>query len=230
MVMRRFRKGRRRVRPRRARRATTALPVRTMTVSRPLRVRNSYYFSRYGYYAFSNFTTDAAGQIFGAIMAQGFTSVFWNPTIGQVNLEGSSEFSALFDQYKLHSYTVEFIPRWDSKDLEAGTNYLPSLYYYFDTDDNNPPANAGEVMQRPHVRRVTFNKPIVIKCKSPTVASNIYQSALTVGYGGRRSPWIDINSSAVPHYGIKFFIQGRASTTYALDFRFRFNMSFKNPR
>ena len=40
----------------------------------------------------------------------------------------------------------------------------------------------------------------------PYAATTFYQGALATGYGTKYAPWLDINSSGIQHYGLKFGI------------------------
>lgn len=230
MAVKRFRKyGKKR---RGLRRRTTR---RVNRVYRTLRPRNHHFFTRYGFSKSITLGMDANGQRFGSVYSMGFQSLYWNPTGGQIDMANYSEFSALFDQYKVHSYTFEIIPRFDNANILLSTantvaDFLPTIYWFFDTDDATVPSDSTEVMQRPHLRRALLKKPISITVKYPCVAASMYNTAITTGYSSKRSPWIDINSPAVPHYGLKLFIQGRANTEYVVDVRCKWRVSFKNPR
>lgn len=207
---------------------------RVNRIYRPVRARNLHYFSRYSYTQapLSSFTTNANGQKFGVVYAQGLEAI--QTTIGGLVSMTYSDFTNLFDVYKLLSFTVEFHPRFTGRDVAYGAGSvpdIPTIYYVYDIDDSNTPGSADEIMQHQRVYTRRLDRPVRITCKSPCVASTIYGSVAS-NYGPKRAPWIDMASSGTPHYGIKYMIQGVASRDYSsfFDIRVKWNFVCKNPR
>lgn len=225
MAVRRFRKyGKKR---RGLRRRTTR---RTGRVSRPLVSRNIHYFSRYGFYGQATMSLPAVtGQYFGVCFARGLTDIYADPVAGIV-MPSSSEFTTLFDQYKILSYTVEFHPRYNGTDFAyTPNNGIPTIYWIYDQDDVALLTQAA-LMEHQYVRSARLTKPIRITVKYPCVAAEVYQSAVTTGYQTRKAPWIDCNSSTVPHYGIKYMVQGQPNSSVIMDIRVKWRLALKNPR
>lgn len=177
--------------------------------------RNLYTFRRYGYQSGATVTLNAVGQWFGTAYLKGLTQVA-NGFVS-VNFPNYSEFTNLFDQYKIKNWFIEIVPRWDSQEMSSPA--LPTLYWYYDLDDSVTPADFDEIMQRANVHRAMINKPIRIYSKAPCVALETYRSAVTTAYSTRKSPWLDINYPDVPHYGIKFAVQGLPSSSFIVDVR-----------
>lgn len=214
------RSGRRRRNTRRANR-----------VYRSVRARNVHYFTRYAFYQapLTSMTTDANGQIAGVMFANGLTSIYTD--FATVSMPNTSEFTSLYDQYKILSYTIELRPRFDSGDFAASGEYLPTIYYVYDQDDNTV-LSMSQLMEHPKVRAVRLNKVAYLTVKYPCVAQEIYNNGITSGYQVKRAGWIDCNSSGVRHWGIKYVMQGKAVTDYkaTFDIRVKWRLAFKNPR
>lgn len=228
MAVKRFRKyGKKR---RGLRRRTTR---RANRVYRSVRSRPNHYFSRFSFAPASDiaFSTNANGQYFGAIYAQGLEGISTPWTV--VSMPNVTEFTGLFDQFKLFSYTIELIPRFTDVTFSSPSagSYCPSIFWYFDTDDSTAPSTSSEVMQHQYVRTARLNKPVRITVKYPCVATTMYGS-LASNYGSKRSPWIDCQSVATPHYGLKFMIQGVPSLAHTglFDVRCKWRFACKNPR
>lgn len=227
MAVKRFRKyGKKR---RGLRRRTTR---RTNRLYRTMLPRNVHYFTRYAFSGNVSVPLNANGQLFGACYTEGISRIV--NTLANISMPSSSEFTNLFDQYKVLSYTFEFIPRFNSQDALASngvsSGYLPTIYWYFDTDDGSSPSDMTEVMQHQHVRKAVMSRPISITVKYPCVSTEIYRSAITTGYGVKRSPWLDQLVTDVPHFGFKYAIQGANSFTYTIDCRVRWRIAVRNPR
>lgn len=234
MAMRRFRKGRRRVRPRRTRRATIVRPMRALTTrtgSNPV-----HYFTRYSFYQapLVSMTTNASGQIFGNMYARGLTDIYTDLAV--ISMPSTSDFTSLYDQYKILSYTIEIRPRYTDRSLNAGsgttTIAVPTIYWVYDQDDVNVPANAGEIMQHPKVRSKFLNRVVMITVKNPSITAPVYRPGVAFGYETRKAPWIDLANLDVPHLGVKYFIQATplADYTSLFDIRVKWRFAVKNPR
>lgn len=188
--------------------------------------RGIHRFRRFAFDQTVNFTTNISGQLFGCIFANGISSI--NYGVGSVSMPSVTEFTTLFDQYKLMSYTVEFRPRFTSVDL-AGP-YLPTIYFVHDTDSYTAPGTMSELMERRNVRAIRLSKTAYMTVKFPCVQNMVYQSAVSTSYGPRRGPWLDMTNYGVPHAGILWAIQGGTEASYKFDVRVRWNFLCKNQR
>lgn len=235
MALRRRRTFRRR--PLRRNRRTA---MRRTRMSRPMRSLNNrqmnvYRFNRSSYNGApqTSFTTDANGQFFGVFIGQGLSSVFTSNVV--LSMPNITEFTTLFDQYKILSYSVTFIPRFDSRDTAYGPGTvadIPTIYWVTDQDDATIPTTANQLMEHPKVRYARMNRPVTLTILHPCIADSIYSSAVVTGYATRKAPWIDCNSASVQHFGIKYFIQGPPNRDYTSLFDVKSETRFlvKNPR
>lgn len=149
---------------------------------------------------------------------------------GTVSMPSVSEFTNLFDEYRINYFVVEFIPRFDNADL-ANSNAvaLPYIYWYFDMDDASVPGSSDEVMQYAHVRRARFNHPISIICKFPCIAQQVY-NGVTPAYEQKRAPFLNMSQHDVPHYGIKGLIRGIPNQAMTFDVRVTWQFQCKGLR
>lgn len=207
---------------------------RSNRLYRSLRPRNQYYFTRYSFYQapLTSFTLDANGQKFGAIYARGIQDIYSDFAV--VAMPNRTEFSALFDEYKVYGFDFELHPRFSQAATPPTTanSHIPTIYWFYDTDDSNPPASMSEVMEHAKVYSKQLKSKCVIRVRYPTIAGSVYQSGVSTGYQEKRAPWLDINSYYVPHYGVKFAIQGYALADWAgqFDIRVKWRLGMKNVR
>lgn len=190
-----------------------------------LNAGDTFKFRRHAFDQNVNFATDVNGQLFGSIQCNGITSI--NYLVGSVNMPNLTEFTTLFDQYKLLTFTVEFRPRFS----EAPVNLvlLPTMYWIHDKDDATA-ITASQMMEHARVRSQRMNRPVFITVKFPTIMQPVYQSAVSTSYAPRKTIWLDMANSSVPHYGVKYFIQGGASTSYTFDVRVHWTFLCKHQR
>lgn len=141
----------------------------------------------------------------------------------------SSEFTTLFDQYRINKVAVVLTPHGNSAEL-ANLN-RPILYSRVDYDDVTGYANVNEMMESPNVRSSvgTSKHSVVLR---PAVAVPLYQSGVTFAYGPKWKQWVDCSYPSVPHYGVKFYwdAAGTISTSQIYSVRITFYLSFRNVR
>lgn len=214
--------------------------MRRTRMSRPVRSLNNrqmnvYRFNRSSYSGapLTSFTTDANGQFFGVFIGQGLGSVFTSNSV--MTTPQISEFTTLFDQYKILTYSVTFIPRFDSRDTAYGAGTIadiPTIYWVTDQDDATVPTTVSTLMEHPKVRYARMNRPVTLTIRFPCIADSIYSSAVVTGYATRKAPWIDMASTSVQHFGVKYFIQGPPNRDYTGLFDMKSEIKFlvKNPR
>lgn len=202
-------------------------PRRPNRVYRPMRPSNVHYFTRFAHTS-TTLSMNALGQVLSGIQCNGISDCTTGTSAGGISMPSHTEFTNLFDKYKLLSFTVEFIPKYDSNNI-GGQYNLPVIYYKYDSDDSTAPATISELMECAKVRRWVLNRPLKLHCKYPCVAASLY-NGLTTAYGVKRSPWIDLAYPAVPHYGIKFVGIGSPSTNYQIDIRITWRFACMNSR
>jgi len=134
----------------------------------------------------------------------------------------SSEFSALYDRYRLDRVVVKLQlitnvnATWYNNAASAGSNlpnglnWFPKVWSVIDHDDNNAETIA-QIKERSgcKCRILEPNKTLVYNIK-PAIAAMMYKTATTTGYGPKWGQWIDMQDVGVPHYGLKlaFDMQG----------------------
>lgn len=136
-----------------------------------------------------------------------------------------SEFTSLFDQYRLNCVLLKFIPDYQLENTQTGGNIqnVPHLHWVIDSTDATVEPVASLVQyQRYHVTR--FNRIVTIKLY-PRFSMEIYKSPTNTSYGmGSRKVWLDCTSSGagVPHYGIKFAVDNmQFGASQVVNFKIR---------
>lgn len=129
-------------------------------------------------------------------------------SIGQI--PNVSEFSSLWDQYRINKIKLEFIPAITEVN-QATSNYMPNLHTVMDYDDANAPSALTEMMQYPGYRRTPGNR-MHKRYFTPAVSMEVYRSAISTGYSTRFKQWLDFGNTDVPHYGVKLCADGYAAS------------------
>lgn len=152
-----------------------------------------------------------------------------NPTFGSINfslndLPNYTEFTSLYDMYKINAVTVTFIPQM-TENVSAVTLNNPyantRFYSCIDYNDNSPPTTIDEVRQYQN-------------CKVTSILRMhkryIYKPKVLDAGGYTFSPWISTAFPSNNYYGLKYAVESTQATG-ALTFEFKieakFYMSFK---
>jgi len=197
---------------RRVKRARKSRPRRM--ASRSMVYGNVHAFRRWG--VFPDSSTSKANSTYSVLngggnwlIAAGANEADMAISFRLADVENSSEFSNLYDQYKIKAIlvTIKMITNPDAQltlnnsAANASTNFFPTLWYATDQDDANATSIAAlRQFARVKHRVLMPNREIKIMLR-PTVLNQLY-GGLTSGYS-LASPWVDMNRTDVQHYGLK---------------------------
>lgn len=173
-----------------------------------------HYFKRTAYYS---------GSISGSTVLDTFGA-----TAFALNLcPNYTEFTTLFDMYKICAVKVSYMPRANS--AEVGTNQgLVKFFTVVDYDDSNNPTSINELLQYESLKTTNTTKDHNRYLK-PKLAKALYQSAVSTAYGATRG-WIDCENPGVPHYGLKYALQTLPTGNQSYDVKVTYYLAFKNVR
>lgn len=126
------------------------------------------------------------------------------------DLPNYTEFTSLYDQYKINKVQVTFIPKINGAMLNAGAQ-LPVIHSMIDSSDATPPATLAEMMENEDVKSTRGNQ-LHKRYFTPKCQTKLYEGIGTDGYAvSRRNPFISTDDPAVPHYALKWCIENPVS-------------------
>lgn len=132
-------------------------------------------------------------------------------------LPNVSEFTNLFDQYKITGAKLSFVPG-ASESLYSpisGTstaNGFARFHSVIDYDDTTTPPSEDAMLQYGSLK-TTGPMQTHVRYIKPKILHEIYRSAIATGYAPRAADWIDVGTPDVPHYGIKVWCNAPTSGT-----------------
>lgn len=207
--------------PRRAyvrRRILRRRPRRALALAKRVNLSGAgvHYFRRRYVVANITSTTSGAGVQSNAAGAMSFSLS---------GLPNASEFTALFDQYKIMKVKLDFIPFGDNVNLPistmSGANALVSpggpLITAIDYDDSNVPTAASDLLQYQASRVVPVPKRLKMTLR-PKFAIEVYRSTVATGYGAR-SGWLDCANPDIPHYGVKYYMNAPSALNSSMTYQ-----------
>jgi len=125
-------------------------------------------------------------------------------TVALTDFPSSSDFTNLFDEYRIVQLTFEFFP-------VATTSPTAPIYTAIDPDDGSTPGSA-DVLRQFDTCRIVPGNHYFERTFTPMVSGALYSG--TFSSFGNVSPykmWIDNASTSVQHYGIKYYWPANAT-------------------
>jgi hypothetical protein len=145
------------------------------------------------------------------IVASGTANVNPTYTFSLSDLDNTSSYTGLFDQYRIDA--VRFIIRPNNNAIGLVTNSttaIEPMYIVIDYDNNLALTSAGQARSYDNVMILAPGESC---CRTfcPRLAMAAYQASSFIGFTNEKMQWIDSASPAVLHYGIKIFIPQASS-------------------
>lgn len=193
-----------------------------------LRRRRTVYRRRHSVHLFTRWTDVNSLNVTDATQ-QGAMTFYLN------QLPSASEFTALFDQYRINCVVLKMrylnqIP--DRTDASSGA-YRPNFHYCVDYNDSTAYTSITQFAQVGNYRCHALNGERDWSIKIfPKVQRQMYQGLGSTGYGPVKC-WINTADPAVPHYGLKYLIDcngggGGNEVLGSLQYQAKYYLSFKN--
>lgn len=216
---------------------------------RPLRPRRNFGRRRYGRrrlyrrrrttsrYSFNKVYSFKRRIPFGTVITSTVTASAessYSFTFSLAAIAGYTEFTTLFDQYKITGVKCIFLPRVDNNPnpdstsgVAVGNPTTGLIYYTPDYDDANPAASAA-LSQYQGVRITRGDQPFSIFIR-PRIAVAAYTGTgqIFTGYMNTQG-WLDSASSGIPHYGLKLSWTQTTPQQMTYDVQAIYYVKFKN--
>lgn len=154
-------------------------------------------------------------------------------------LSSYTEFTVLFEEFRIDKIRCLFRFSKQPSPEDSTTQFAPPIIRYaVDQSDTSLPATLGVLLEMPQYRSETLlpYKPVVITFK-PMAILPVWRTGGTWGYqANRKSMWLSCDQPDVPHYGLKWFIDGSGgggTGTLAMghyQLEVRYYMSFRGCR
>lgn len=173
-----------------------------------------------------NFTMNPSSGItagalsgFGLGLAFSLSNVTYNlgGTSASVAVPSTAEFTALFDQWRIHKVVCRYVYSNNTSSTASGTTFLPNIYVCNDQDDGGAPAAITDLQQRPEAKLVQLGtngyhdniRNFVVYPQASLVA---YQG-ITPAYSlANRKTYVDVNSADTYFFGQKMWWDAERAT------------------
>jgi hypothetical protein len=139
----------------------------------------------------------------GTLTSSTIADSFAQFTVGLSSLPNPTEFSTLFDQYRISRVEFSFWPL-QTEAVNSTTAATSGIVTVVDYDDSALLATIAAAFQYPNAVWHSAYKPFTLSFK-PHLALAAYSGAFT-SYANVKDQWIDVASSGVIHYGLKIAV------------------------
>lgn len=152
------------------------------------------------------------------------TTSFYSTSFALSGVPGYTEFTALYDQYRLTKVILHLLPTniavTNSNSASTIVNLAPRAVTAIDFDDSTNAASFSELREY-STAEVHMTTDKCVRTFSPAVSTVVYEGVSSSGYAPTWGQWISTNDPTVPHYGFKGAIEptGSGSADNAYGFR-----------
>ena len=147
-----------------------------------------------------------------------------------------TEFTALFDRYRITGVKLHVIPRLSQQTVAGGTTaataYSPAIIHVIDYDDATAPTDKDTLNQYDNAKWQYEFKPFKVWLK-PRAAQAQYGGAFSSYGNSNPKQWMDVASPDIQYYGWKWATNGYAATLNGnqyWDVFATYYLEFMNPR
>lgn len=168
----------------------------------------------------------------------GGNKVFFAYYFALTNLPNYTEFTNLFDQYRIKCAIIKFrlINPPEATNTPASSQFYPDIYVTVDHDDATLPTAVDDILQYGKCKRGILRPNTWFKYKCyPTPAIQLYRSGTQTAYApARNSMWLDLAYTDTPYYAIKGVVSNEAAgivtSALTVEVHVTYIVHFKNSR
>jgi len=123
------------------------------------------------------------------------------------DLDSYTEFTNLFDEYRIIAVKLEFKSYFNNQsisDVQDDSLVIPDFYTVIDHNDASAPASRAALLDYETLRHSRLTRPHKRYFKVNTLAE-MYQSGTEGVVATKWKQWIDTGHPDLPHYGLKYF-------------------------
>lgn len=150
---------------------------------------------------------------------------FWGAQYQLNVVQNYTEFTALFDMYRINKIVVKFVPRTTAASM--GDNQVGENYTCVDYNDATAPLTVNEILERDTASRTRANVTHT-RVFTPAVACPAYRTGISSGYVPKWKQWLDCSYVDVAHFGLKGCFDNRDNVDQIYDIYTTYYMSFRN--
>lgn len=152
----------------------------------------------------------------GTVSASAAGPVFGATTFNLAQLPNSTEFTNLFDMYRINKVVIKFVPNHNSSDLATANQNIPNFHSILDYTDATAPASLSSMYEYANWK---MSRGTSIHKRVFTPASLDFVNATAGANAGNPTwkQWISTTAPTIEHYAIKYALE-QAVINAAVEF------------
>lgn len=177
--------------------------------------------------AFGSTTMISRHAYVTTVTADASLTVYGSLSFALSDLPSYTEFTQLYDEYKIMKVVLSFYPVRATQ-VYTATLTIPVFICAVDHDDSTAPTNITTLLQYPGCRIKSSRNQFSVTIK-PKVASAVY-NGVTDAYSAK-SQYVDCTYGSVPHYGFKYAIgSAGVASSVSYDIYAKYYVAFRGVR
>lgn len=140
----------------------------------------------------------------------------------------ASEFTGLYDQYRINAVKLRLMPRGNSSELAPGN--ICSLFSVIDYDDATVPTGGVNQLVQYQSLKVTRSDKEHVRYFKPRINVGAINAITGISNKMNTKGWLDCDVSTTEHYGLKFVVERPPTGTVVYDAIVTLYLAFKNVR
>jgi hypothetical protein len=148
------------------------------------------------------------------IIANNSTANLGALTFAFNSVPGYTNWTALFDRYRINSVTITFRAVGVQMNTTPVTYSIPEFLTVVDIDDAATPTSMDQLRKYATCCSILANRDIV-RSFQPRTGIATYDGLTTAYTLGDPDMWLDLANPDIPHYGLKYGIDAATPTATA---------------
>lgn len=161
----------------------------------------------------------------GGITSTSTSTIYGASSFNLTQVPGYTDFTNLYDFYKLKAVKISFIPWGNIFNGDSGTEYFLRMYTVIDYNDVTIPSSISELQQYKSCKWSPNNKIHKRYFKPKTIIDSYNELALTLD----KQPWVPTSNTGNSYYGIKWAIENAVNLTTRYKIEAKYYLMFKSP-
>lgn len=162
---------------------------------------------------------------FGSITSTSASTQYGASAFNLTQVPGYTDFTALYDFYKIKAIKLSFIPWSNVTNGNSGTEFFQRIFTAIDYNDVGIPTSVPELQQYKSCKWSPNNRIHKRYIKPKTIIDSFNELALTLD----KQPWVPTTNTGNSYYGIKWAIESAINLTTLYKIEAKFYLCFKSP-
>lgn len=161
----------------------------------------------------------------GTITSTSASTTYGASSFNLSQVPGYTDFTALYDFYKIKAIKLSFVPWSNVTNGNSGTEHFQRIFTVIDYNDVGIPTAVTDLQQYKSCKWSPNNRIHKRYFKPKTIIDSYNELALVLD----KQPWVPTTNTTNSYYGIKWAIESQINLTTLYKIEAKFYLAFKSP-